>query len=270
MNGSYLPHFSIAPFPQYLSLSCPCQGGVQPDFDFQKWEDLDSNYLQQRWEWRQSVSGFEMVAGLLTSIGWFCLIPPIWSFAYLQSRGGRNYLFTHIAMALLVLGGSFFEAIDTLETIGTQATCNWLANDFHLDFTNGDGWRTLEITFLANQGSRLWIDAVDWLFLSGVLALIYSSATKASTEYPVAWARFGAVIAVFSFLDFVAECGRFAASFRTFSAVSGVFSAINTIILLPIWMLWFGCLLPGSRTRAFVGLDETTGSSGGGVLAVGL
>ena len=157
-------------------------------------------------------------------------------------------------------------AIDTLLTLGTEATCGWIADDFDLEYGGAGGagaygWKTLEITWLTNQGSRLWIDAIDWLFLSLALVCVHRSVALTPSgpakAFSVRWATLGLVIAFFAFFDFVAECARFAAAWRAFSAMSGVLSVLNTLILLPAWLVWLSTMLPAARHQAFASLAAT-------------
>lgn len=135
---------------------------------------------------------------------------------------------------------------------------------------DGNGWKVLEISFLVNQGSMLWIDAVDWLFLSLTLMLVYrsvaadASSGHGASPFPLHWARLGLVVAFFSGLDFLAECARFMAGWRAFSAMASVLSVLNTLLLLPAWLIYLGWDLPRARAQAFAGLASQEGGFGGG------
>jgi len=51
-----------------------------------------------------------MVSTLFTGMGWCCLVLPIVTFAYVQSRGGRHMVPEHLAIVCLVFAGAIFEA----------------------------------------------------------------------------------------------------------------------------------------------------------------
>jgi hypothetical protein len=75
-----------------------------------RWQHLDADYIKDQWRWRRSVSGWEMTSALLSVVGWCCIVLPVVTFAYVQSRGGRHMVPEHLAIACLVLAGAFFEA----------------------------------------------------------------------------------------------------------------------------------------------------------------
>jgi len=217
----------------------------RPTFSLQKWESLDREYLKAEWKWRRSVMGTDIAAGLFTALGWFLLVPPVLTFAYIQSDGGKSYLSTHVMLVVLVVGGAMFETIEILQTLGTSSTCAWISEDFNLEDNNG--WASLEIAYLSNQGSRLWIDAIDWLFLGSVLVLMHSSvANKGGSFFSPKWANLGVGIGVLCIFDFMAECARFV-DWRDFMVVSAMLSVLNSLVLLPIWLLWFGTQLPAAK-----------------------
>ena len=160
----------------------------------------------------------------------------------------------------------------------------WISREFDLNYGNPDaigelvnattgssegyGWKALEVTYLVSQGAQLWIDAIDWLFLSILLFLMHRSVSKntgtGSAAFSLNWARLGLVISVLALMDFMASCAKFALDWRDFSALAGGLSVLNTIALLPTWLLWFGLRLPKARTKAFASLasSDLSGSSG--------
>ena len=166
----------------------------------------------------------------------------------------------------------------------------WISRDFDLNYGNPDaigemvnatadnsegyGWKALEVTYLVSQGAQLWIDAIDWLFLSILLFLIHRSVSKnyssGSAVFPLSWARLGLVISVLALFDFMASCAKFALDWRDFSALAGGLSVLNTIALLPTWLLWLGLRLPRARNKAFAALASSDLSSVGGASETGV
>lgn len=137
--------------------------------------------------------------------------------------------------------------------IGSQNAAEWLASDFNLDNWLGQndndqiGWRTLEVARIVVGGIVLWVDAIEWLALFGILVFIHVSAkSDANKTFSSRWIILGDVIAAFSIVDFVADLLRFD-SWRTFSTVSLFFSAVNRLLLLPIWLIVLGLQLPAAK-----------------------
>ena len=145
---------------------------------------------------------------------------------------------------------------------------HWLSRD-HTNstlHTNDDlGWKALEVTWLTTQGNRLWVDAFDWLALALLLYLmrvsVKSNNARAST-FPPLWSNLGVAIGGLAFVDFVADCARFSSHWQAFSALAGTLSFINTVILLPAWLLWFGKLIPGAKAATFSALADSDSHGG--------
>ena len=124
--------------------------------------------------------------------------------------------------------------------------------------TNDDlGWKALELSWLTIQGNRLWVDAFDWLALFLMMQFIYFS-VKSNNErisiFPRVWSTLGVAIGCLALVDFIACCARFSTHWQEFSALAGVVSFINTVILLPGWLAWFGALLPLAKRSTFTAL----------------
>ena len=113
---------------------------------------------------------------------------------------------------------------------------NWLGGDED----DNIGWRVLEIAYFLLEGTLLWIDAVEWLFLSAMLTLLYISVRSHQERLlGIRWARLGLVMAFLCFVDFASDILRFQ-SWRTFSMVALGITVISRLILLPIWLVWLG------------------------------
>jgi len=179
--------------------------------------------------------------------------PVLGRFAWLQSRGGTHRMGTHTALACFACAGAFFEGIDTLMILGSEATCDWLQTSFELGYgaDGAGGWRALEIAWMTSQGTRLWVDAIDWLFLSLSLVLVarsvWLSERDGASVFSPKWAALSAAIGSLALVDFVAETARFAGDWRDFSIAAAFISMLNSLVLLPVWILWLGVELPRAR-----------------------
>lgn len=179
----------------------------------------------------------------------------------------------------------FTQGIDALMTLGSESTMFWISREFDLNYGNPDavgelanatasssegyGWKALEVTYLVSQGTRLWVDAVDWFFLSVLLLLVHRSVSHGQrgqpAAFPLNWARLGLLVGALALVDFLASCAKFAVDWRDFSTLASGLSVVNAVVLLPAWLLWLGVHLPRARTRAFAALasSDLSGSRGG-------
>lgn len=91
----------------------------------------------------------------------------------------------------------------------------------------------------------LWIDAFEWIALFCMLTLLYFSIgtqPKEQRSLPIWWARMGLVIAFLSFIDFSADVLRLE-DWPTFGIIAVISSLVNTVILLPLWLILLSCQL---------------------------
>lgn len=231
------------------------QGAKNGDYDYYNFLQLDTQYLQQQWERRLQHQGLRTFSNLFGALAWFLFCLPTLQVSWILSRGGKRRLSLHVTLTLMVVGGSLTELISRLMSVGMNNITLYLASDFNLnnwvDDTSNDGigWKTLEVTSMLANGMMLWIDALEWLALFSVLVLIYVSlkterindATLSSS-----WACLGLVIGLLCFFDFAAELMR-SIDFMTFATISIAISTINTLLLLPIWLVWLGFQLAPAK-----------------------
>lgn len=227
-------------------------------FDFELWTDLDPFYLKYQWQHRMSNRALMGAAGLLSALAWFLFCIPIINVAWILSNRGKRKMGMHVLIGTLAIGGSIAELLARLMMVGISNVAQWLAKDFNLDHwkatspgeetNDGTGWKVLEISYMLGRGIILWIDAFEWLALSGVLVLIFFSIRDYREHSPFGWkwSILGLAIGILSLFDFIAEILRFQ-SWRTFMLISLAISIINTLILMPIWLLMLGRQLPSAR-----------------------
>jgi len=229
-------------------------------FDYASMTDFDPDYVQKEWEFRSDHRGTAILVGGLNAMAWLIFSIPVLQLSWILSKGGRRKIGVHITMAVLVLAGSFSEFMAWLFTVGTVTVSEWISRSFNLDnWLGGDesdmiGWRALELSHLVIRGLHMWIDAFEWLAMFGILILVhYSIKTHGTTHaFRMRWARIGLAIAALSIFDFASDVLRMQ-SWRTFSIIANVTSFLNTLILLPIWLIALGKQLPGAAPA----YDET-------------
>jgi len=225
---------------------------------------LNPTYLQNQWESRSFA--LDTTAAMFSALSWLFLCIPILQISWFLSGGGKRGIASFTMVVVLAVTGSLCELISSLMVIGANNTLNWISTDFELeewDLVNnqpdGTGWKVLEMIHLCMSGMLLWIDAFEWICLFGILTLL---AIKVRSENKIAqegsavfgnkWAALGLAIGLFSIFEFITEIMRMW-NWQLFAMVSKIISAINLIILLPIWLIVLGRQLPIARA-AFEGI----------------
>ena len=111
--------------------------------------------------------------------------------------------------------------------------------------------QVLEITWLTTQGNFVWVDPAVWLMLGVALTRVYFAVTAgaaagAPSPFSPRWARLGLVVAAFCLLEFALECLRWA-SWGAFMFAAIGLAAFNSLVLLPVWVVWLGKLLAAAE-----------------------
>jgi len=219
---------------------------------------LNPTYLQNQWESRSFA--LDTTAAMFSALSWLFLCIPILQISWFLSGGGKRGIASFTMVVVLAVTGSLCELISSLMVIGANNTLNWISTDFELEEwdlvdnqPDGTGWKVLEMIHLCMSGMLLWIDAFEWICLFGILTLL---AIKVRSENKIAqegsavfgnkWAALGLAIGLFSIFEFITEIMRMW-NWQLFAMVSKIISAINLIILLPIWLIVLGRQLPIAR-----------------------
>ena len=178
--------------------------------------------------------------------------------AWIQSNFGTRMMGLHISVVVLALGGSFAELLSRLLALGSNNALAWMASSFNLDdwnvavasnsTTNGNlndeiGWRTLQMIDIAVSGLLLWIDAMEYLFLAGILILLAFSIRTDNQLFGKRWARFGVLMAVLGIIEFAFAILRFE-NWGLFSSLGALINILNQLVLFPVWLIWLGRQLP--------------------------
>lgn len=225
-------------------------------FDYHKLKDLDPEFIQEEFEFRREHRPLEISAAIINSIAWFSLVAPMFQVAWILSHGGTRRLSAHSIVCSLAIGGSMAEFLSTLMFIGTETTAEWITKDFNLDNWNSSssndqiGWRSLEVAFMLSRGTRLWVDAIEWMFLYTIMTILFvSNHTSPTRLFSSRWAGLGLVAAALCVVDFAADVLRFQ-DWRTFSKVARITSLILRVFVLPIWLLGLSMMLPAAQEKA--------------------
>lgn len=105
----------------------------------------------------------------------------------------------------------------------------------------------------------MWIDAFEWIALFCILILLYFSVgtqAKENRTLSMWWARLGLFIAFLTFIDFSADVLRLE-EWQFFAEIAIAVSVINSLILLPLWLLILSCQLQNALPTYTEGTGDT-------------
>lgn len=215
-------------------------------FDNSKWKSLDPNYLIELWDYRSSVMPLFQAASLFDAFGWLFMTVPIIQLAWALSYGGKRLTAMHTAIAAFAIIACFTEVTSRLLFLGSWGSAHEIYTSFNLENWVGStsqdlaGWRSLEVNWMVVEGLLQWVDAFEWICLFSILTLVYISVgtqMEEARKLPMWWARIGLLISFLTIIDFTSDLLHLEewVSFAKFS----VFIAIaNTLVLLPIWLVY--------------------------------
>mmetsp|Transcript_1446 Transcript_1446/g.2000 ORF Transcript_1446/g.2000 Transcript_1446/m.2000 type:complete len:285 (+) Transcript_1446:138-992(+) len=226
------------------------------DGDYHDWKTLNPVQLESRWKFHNEHRGIYLGEGIVNIVTWFIFCSPILQVAWILSRGGKRRVGLHAFMALAVIGGSFVELVAKLMVMGREQIMYFLIDKFNTDkwiqSTSTEdhvGIRVIEVCFILVRGLNLWVDAFEWLSIMFITFAIYRSVNSMNDPpFSHGWAAFGVTVGAMALVDFVADILRLT-DYGTYQDVAILISFLNTVFLLPIWILWLGRLLPRVRPQ---------------------
>eukprot|EP00525_Craspedostauros_australis_P011537 CAMPEP_0198113438 /NCGR_PEP_ID=MMETSP1442-20131203/5108_1 /TAXON_ID= /ORGANISM="Craspedostauros australis, Strain CCMP3328" /LENGTH=366 /DNA_ID=CAMNT_0043770523 /DNA_START=41 /DNA_END=1141 /DNA_ORIENTATION=- len=234
-------------------------------FDRDLFEELDPAYIRLEWDHRIDNTALWTAAGFINGFAWLFLCVPIIELSWILSRRGTSSTSLHLAIAFFALAGSFTEWISRLYFVGSNIATRHLARNFNLDrwisnnVQDDLGWRALEVTHLITSAYVWFLDAFEWICLSIILILTYSSVRHwrehDSSTFDGCWNALGLFIGLMCILEFVAEILRFD-GYRTFGPIAIVYAVLNRLILIPIWLLTLSFLLPRATAKSEAAPNE--------------
>jgi len=218
--------------------------------DIFKLKSVDPDYIKERWTTGRN--GVEFAGEILVALAWFALTIPIIQLAWVLSRGGKRKLPLHATMVLLAIGGSFMELITRLLQLGMWGIMGWITSEFNLSTWTGSsinddiGWRVIELIGTVVRGMTFWVDAFEWLALSGIItaAVVSVETLPTSTRgLPIYFSYLGCPLIFLCLMEFLCDVFRLV-EWRTFSMIAAGVSLGTTTIFLPAWLLVLGSWLP--------------------------
>jgi len=237
-----------------LSLVIKTNQRRNSSFNFQKLKSFDGDYIEERWNDRFEDLSLYNAASLFSALGWFAFCVPILQVSWLLSKGGKIRIAQHLIIAMLVVGGSICELVSSLMLIGITGTSFWISQELSLDnwFESNDGssdkigWKVLELVDLVVGGMLMWVNALEWFCLFGIMTLIFinvriehKNLREGSETFGKNWALLGLVIGICAFLDFISDIMRLT-NWRAYTEISLIITSVNLLILFPTWIFLLG------------------------------
>lgn len=220
--------------------------------------ELDPEVIQREWNWRIDHKQQFLAAGILNGLAWFFFAFPMIQLSWVLSQRGSESLWLHVAIALLVLAGSFTEWISRFMYIGSSMATELLVNDFDLDnwayAEDGIGWRTLEVIHTVTAGLVAFVDAFEWIALFFILLFVHISVRRWRvfnvSSFGACWNVLGLFISLLSLCDFVAEILRVSDGSMVYAEIAFWYSGANRLVLMPVWLFMLSCQLPAAAAKS--------------------
>ncbi|KAL7559142.1 hypothetical protein ACA910_010222 [Epithemia clementina (nom. ined.)] len=221
--------------------------------NFAQFKQFNTTLIQEEWELYRDLRPVESVAGLFSAASWVVFCIPMIQVLYKLSLGGHHLIGLHATIGILTIAAAMAEFVSHVMLVGAMNTMEWISTDFNLDYwivpsgsgdPDGTGWRTLQVVFLSMRGMLLWINAVEWLFLSFILLLLFMSIrrqvdSKSPVKVSSTFGWYCLFLCLISLVEFSFEVLRFE-SWRTFSKFSMYVSVFSRLVLWPLWFLFLG------------------------------
>ena len=245
-------------------------------YSYKEYTALDTGLLFDLWTHRRQYLGWELIVDLMELVAWFSVSIPVSLFA---DKFGRHSSEGRVLQAIFVIV-AMFETMDMIMTAGSLSTANWisgwppLSNKMAVTNHTSDGGfgavQSLEISYRMAQSRRVWLDAVDSLFLSFGFyimgRLIKHHAVHLSNTRLGVYCIFLSILTIAEFLI----SGLRYVDWRVFMILEIIVKLVIQLILFPIWLWWLGKLIADTRflygsgndTKAILSAQQ---SAGGGL-----
>jgi len=238
-----------------------------------------SNYLQLipesiAFEWVRKIDtrGLEYAAGFLKGAFWVVFSLPVVELAWVLSRKGTRSMGCNMGIMIFALAGSWSKWFTSIFWNGMYISFIQLAKNFNLedwlnsraaaqfglDGEDGVGWRVLEVNYIVTRGLVVVVNAVEWVCLAIIFTLTFLSVKEWRKEdrssFGGKWNSLGLFIGILAVIEFALEI----------VGVEGVglawvfyilYSALNRLILIPLWIIILGFQLPRATSKEFDSVD---------------
>lgn len=227
-------------------------------FDIEKHQDLDSEYIQSEWEFRNQYRYFATIAAFVTCAGWIFFCITLLEFAWIASKRGKKSIALHLGIAFVAIAGTFTEGLAIMLYLGSTSASKFITENLNLDHwlgpdsEDGIGWKANELVHIVSQGMLIFVDSFEFICIFFIMILLHVSVRRwrltDTTSFGVCWNALGLFIGLLSLLDYLAAVLRLK-GFQLFGVIALGYTLINRVILLPIWIIMFARRLPNARMK---------------------
>ena len=218
-------------------------------YSYKDYIKLDSALLYDIWKTRREYLGWELIVDLVELIAWFTVSIPVSLFA---ERFGRHDSKGKVLQAIFIII-AMFETMDMTMTAGSVSTADWIASwpplankETVSNHTNDGGFgaiQSLEISYRMSQSRRVWLNAIDSLFLCCGFyimgKLIKHHAVYLNNTRLGIYCLFLSIVTMVEFLI----SGLRYANWRVFMILEIIIQLVIRLILFPIWLWWLSKLI---------------------------
>jgi len=212
-------------------------------FNMTRYEELNPTDIANRWEVRRSNRAMHVFDEFAGIIGWACVVPVIVIGARILTRGNPT---SYVQFAVPMF--SFAVLIRLLEwtfNMGQRTGSDWMSSWGSMAVNSGEkGVQLIQVLEVAYELARMrdtWFFAMDWLFIAGGIFCL-SLAAKQENLLTRGHYIMGFIIAGLGVLQWIFDL-LMLVKWMPFMIFGGITRALVGIILFPIWLVWFGCIL---------------------------
>ena len=253
---------------------------------FERWTRLDRPVLLEWFAARRSADPFLAAQFSFGSLGWITMLPAIDALA--TSLGGQQRSIIS-AMPTALKTAAILSLVQFTSQLGSAQTAAFISRWPALsarqaqrwDSTNmrqhkhgtGGALAALEISYQMTNSRTLWLYSADRLLLAASLGVYFFCVRTSKPHVPVSrpHATFGLCLAFVCLVGFALDVMRFVS--WTIAAYLGFVTLLIDLIMLPIWLVWLGCVLRsvseqgGAYTTSLEMAEQQQQQQGSGVSA---
>jgi hypothetical protein len=224
--------------------------------------DLDPAYIEELFEKGNFNTTLRNAAAIFRAVAIFAMFIPILQVSWILSERGTKNISLHATTFFLSVAGGMCVLVVNLISVGTHTALAQIVYAFNLDnwnlevtekdnSTNGDavGWRVLELIRMVVDGMGRWLSAFEWICISTIFTIFFFSvlsdnrSLSGGVGFGSKWASLGLVIAFIGIFEFFASIETLWAS-ETWRNFTLFVTVLNTLILIPAWLIVLGLALP--------------------------